>query len=188
MCNPSSSSPAHYSNTTSQKKLRSEDSCLFEEGYIFADRDSGFRSFCRTSGAKKRASSGPMCWTEDPFGAYPLPELHANAKSSFARSIHNVLPKISPSGSFSLEKLGFCQPYSNVHSYETPVFSTIGSGRCKPNLHMDSNVEVRPQDSFPVSGSYRDAEFLRVLVEESVPKNGGNRSEIRPTNCMQFEL
>ncbi|CAL5434416.1 unnamed protein product [Camellia sinensis] len=157
MCNPSSSSPAHYLNTTSQKKLRSEDSCL----------------------GKKRASSGPMCWTEDPFGAYPLPELHANAKSSFARSIHNVLPKLSPSGSFSLEKLGFCQPYSNVHSYETPVFSTIGSGRCKPNLHMDSNVEVRPQDSFPVSGSYRDAEFLRVLVEESVPKNGGNRSEIR---------
>ncbi|CAL5388342.1 unnamed protein product [Camellia sinensis] len=188
MCNPSSSNPAHYSNTTSQKKLRPEDSCLFEEEYISADRDSGFGSVCRTSGAKKRASSGPMCWTEDPFGAYPLPELHANAKSSFARSIHNVLPELLPSGSFSSEKLGFCQPYSNVHSYETPVFSTIGSGRSKPNLHMDSNVEVRPQDSFPVSGSHRDAEFLCVSVEESVSKNGGNRSEILPTDCIQFEL
>lgn len=129
-----------------------------------------------------------MCWTEDAFGAYPLPELHANAKSFFARSIHNVLPELLPSGSFSSENFGFCQPYSNVHSYETPVFSIIGSGRSKPNLHMDSNVEVRPQASFPVSGSYCDAEFLRVLVEESVLKNGGNRSEIRPTNCMQFEL
>ncbi|XP_028056631.1 uncharacterized protein LOC114260669 isoform X7 [Camellia sinensis] len=188
MCNPSSSNPAHYSNTTSQKKLRPENSCLFEEGYISADRDSGFGSFCQTSGAKKRASSGPMCWTEDHFGAYPLPELHANAKSSFARSIHNVLPELSPSGSFSSEKLGFCQPYSNVHSYETPVFSTIGSGRSKPNLHMDSNVEVRPQDSFPVSGSHRDAEFFCVSVEESVSKNGGNRSEILPTDCIQFEL
>ncbi|CAL5386283.1 unnamed protein product [Camellia sinensis] len=188
MRNPSSSNPAHYSNTTSQKKLRPENSCLFEEGYISADRDSGFGSFCRTSGAKKRASSGPMCWTEDHFGAYPLPELHANAKSSFARSIHNVLPELSPSGSFSSEKLGFCQPYSNVHSYETPVFSTIGSGRSKPNLHMDSNVEVRPQDSFPVSGSHRDAEFFCVSVEESVSKNGGNRSEILPTDCIQFEL
>ncbi|KAI8016121.1 hypothetical protein LOK49_LG05G01535 [Camellia lanceoleosa] len=188
MCNPSSSNPAHYSNTTSQKKLRPEDSCLFEEGYISADRDSGFGSFCRTSGAKKRASSGRMCWNEDPFGAYPLPELHANAKSSFARSIQDALPELSPSGSFSSEKLGFCQPYSNVHSYETPVFSTIGSGRSKPNLHMDSNVEVRPQDSFPVSGSHRDAEFLCASVEENVSKNGGNRSEIQPTDCIQFEL
>lgn len=175
-------------NALFHKKLGPEDSFSCEEGYISAKMDSGFSSFRQTSGSEKCASAHPKIWTKDPFGAYPLPGAHVNVKSSFERSKHDVLPKLSPSGKFSLEKLAFCEPYGHDNSYDTPIFSTIGSRRCKRSLFTDSKVEGRPQDLIPVEGSQGDAEFLHVPVEVSVAKDGENRSEKQQSGCAKVEL
>lgn len=188
ICNPSNPNQAHFSNALFRKKLGPEDSFSCKEGYISAKMDSGFSSFCQTSGSEKCASAHPKIWTKDPFGAYPLPGAHVNVKSSFERSKHDVLPKLSPSGKFSSVKLAFCEPYGHDNSYDTPIFSTIGSRRCKRSLFTDSKVEGRPQDLFPVEGSQGDAEFLHVPVEVSVAKDGENRSEKQRSGCAIVEL
>lgn len=199
ICNPSNPNQAHFSNALFHKKLGPEDSFSCEEGYISAKMDSGFSSFRQTSGSEKCASAHPKIWTKDPFGAYPLPGAHVNVKSSFERSKHDVLPKLSPSGKFSSEKLAFCEPYGHDNSYDTPIFSTIGSRRCKRSLFTDSKVEGRslftdskvegrPQDLIPVEGSQGDAEFLHVPVEVSVAKDGENRSEKQQSGCAKVEL
>ncbi|KAH7864793.1 hypothetical protein Vadar_033924 [Vaccinium darrowii] len=186
--NPSSPNPARYSNTLFHEELGPEDSFSFKEGYISAQMDPGFGPFCQSSGAEKHASAQPKIWSEDPFGAYPLPELHANFKSSLERSKHDVLRKSSPSGDLSSEKLAFCKPYSHDNSCEAPIFSTVGSRRCKRSLFMDSKVDRRPQDILPVEGSQGDADFLHVPGEESVAKDGENRSEKQQSDCAKAEL
>ncbi|KAL6978991.1 hypothetical protein U1Q18_020656 [Sarracenia purpurea var. burkii] len=184
--NPSSSNPLHFTNTICPKKRGSEDSFWFEEEYISAHRDSGFNSFCRTSGGKKHASAGRKLFTENPFGECPLPEPHTTGKSSFERSKRNVPHKFFPSGNFSSEKHTFCQPYSrHVHSHEPPIVSTIEPGRRKPYSYMDSKVEGRPRDLFPFEGSQGYAEIFHVSVDGNVAKDG---SESQQTECIEVKL
>ncbi|KAI8574102.1 hypothetical protein RHMOL_Rhmol01G0328500 [Rhododendron molle] len=188
ICNLLNPNQAHFSNALFHKKLGPEDSFSCEEGYISAKMDSGFSSFRQTSGSEKCASAHPKIWTKDPFGAYPLPGAHVNVKSSFERSKHDVLHELSPAGKFSSEKLAICEPYDHDNSYDTPIFSSIGSRRCKRSIFTDSKVEGRPQDLFPVEGSQKDAEFLHVPVEVSVAKDGENRSEKQQSGCAKVEL
>ncbi|XP_052186594.1 uncharacterized protein LOC127797600 isoform X3 [Diospyros lotus] len=186
-CNPRSKNLAYFSNIDFQKGLGSDDCSLLEEGYTSAGRDSGFSSFCPTSGSQKHVSFYPKLWKEDPFGAYPLPELHAKVKSSFERSRHNYLPEIFPRRTASSENLPFCGPYNHADSYGTPVFSTIGPAPSKPSLCTNPREEVRPLDSSPVAGTQGDAGFIRLPLEESLIEEE-TRSELHLTYCIKLEL
>ncbi|KAA8543646.1 hypothetical protein F0562_021608 [Nyssa sinensis] len=184
MSNPASSKPAHYINITFQKKFEPEDSCLFEGRYTSIDINSGFSSLCGNSGAEMHASSNCKLWTEDPFGACPVPDSHANARSSFERSKHDIPAECSP----FLEKLAFCQQLSHVNSHVTPIFSNTGSQQTKPNLSPDSNMKGRPQESFHIAGSRGDDEFPNISVRESVRKEEENKWKNQPTDPGNFEL
>ncbi|GFY99374.1 hypothetical protein Acr_13g0007750 [Actinidia rufa] len=187
--NPSSSNPNHFSNHIVPKNLGPEDSFLFEKGYISADRDLGFGSFCQTPGTKRRAPADAKLWIEDPFGSYLLPEVHSNVKSSFQRPKHDFLHEFSPPVSFSSEKLAFCRPHSQTNSYATPIFSTVGCGRCKPNLFVDSKVEDKLRDLFPAVGSQGDAEKTDALGSNDLSSENGEPLEESDSkdNCSDFK-
>ncbi|KAA8535217.1 hypothetical protein F0562_030220 [Nyssa sinensis] len=136
-----------------------------------------------SAGAEKQASSNCKLWTEDPFGACPVPDLHVNARSSFEISKHDVPAECSPVS----EKLAFCQQLSHVNSYETPIFSNTGSQQTKPNLSPDSNMKGRPQESFHIAGLGGDDEFPNISVQESVRKNEENKLKSQPTDPGKFE-
>ncbi|KAA8535203.1 hypothetical protein F0562_030206 [Nyssa sinensis] len=136
-----------------------------------------------SAGAEKHASSNCKLWTEDPFGACPVPDLHVNARSSFEISKHDVPAECSPVS----EKLAFCQQLSHVNSYETPIFSNTGSQQTKPNLSPDCNMKGRPQESFHIAGLGGDDEFPNISVQESVRKNEENKLKSQPSDPGKFE-
>lgn len=176
-CKASISNPAHVYNKIFNKRVRPENNFLFDEGIDSDKMDPGFSPFCQSLKMKTHASPDPNLWNENCFGAYSSPYSNGKMKSIFERSDCGF----SPRGGFPLEKHPFCQPSSHLHSYETPVFTTNGSGLNKPDFCMDSGVDI-PQYSSPVAGSWREAK------EETLGKGKEDESEFRVTNYEKLEL
>ncbi|KAM7521980.1 hypothetical protein LguiA_011882 [Lonicera macranthoides] len=161
--NPSTSVPS----TTFKKISDLDEDYWFEEKYTTGNMNSGFDSFCRTSGTKESPSSRYRVWTEDPFGA--------NAKLFSERSKHDVAAEYSPCDSSFLNKPAFWQPNN---SFESPIF---------PNIRSDSRIERKPRESFHV-GCMEDKEFSNIPVEGTVNKDGGKKPQISPPVTENFEL
>ena len=182
---PSSSKPAHHSNSAFLGKEGPHESWLFGDGYTSVDINPDFSSLYRTSETKK-APPGPKFWTDKLSGAFPVPELHIGAKTLYEQSIRGFPVEYSPSSSSFYEKPAFYKPSNHTHTYGSSIFNDIGARPDEPDFSL--KMESKPPDSFHIAGSLGDIEFPDISVQESVSKYEEHASSIQPTDCQKFGL
>ncbi|WJZ89250.1 hypothetical protein VitviT2T_008478 [Vitis vinifera] len=182
---PSSSKPAHHSNSAFLGKEGPHESWLFGDGYTSVDINPDFSSLYRTSETKK-APPGPKFWTDKLSGAFPVPELQIGAKTLYEQSIRGFPVEYSPSSSSFYEKPAFYKPSNHTHTYGSSIFNDIGARPDEPDFSL--KMESKPPDSFHIAGSLGDIEFPDISVQESVSKYEEHASSIQPTDCQKFGL
>ncbi|RVX22946.1 hypothetical protein CK203_008395 [Vitis vinifera] len=173
---PSSSKPAHHSNSAFLGKEGPHESWLFGDGYTSVDINPDFSSLYRTSETKK-APPGPKFWTDKLSGAFPVPELQIGAKTLYEQSIRGFPVEYSPSSSSFYEKPAFYKPSNHTHTYGSSIFNDIGARPDEPDFSL--KMESKPPDSFHIAGSLGDIEFPDISVQESVSKYEEHASKAR---------
>ncbi|KAB1670633.1 hypothetical protein ES319_1Z151300v1 [Gossypium barbadense] len=159
---------------------------LLEERCNGVDIDLGFSSFHCTSQANL-PSVGSQLWAEDPIGAFPVPELNLNVKSSFNTPKHSESIHCLPFSCFTSEKFAFCQPLNQTNAFDSSVFSNIGAGSIKHALSPDSGRQGVPLDLFD-AGQHREIGFLDLSVRGRVNGDDKRKPKSPPANCKQLEF
>ncbi|XVF05861.1 hypothetical protein REPUB_Repub05bG0209600 [Reevesia pubescens] len=167
-----------------QGKIAPSNTWLLEEGCNPIDIDLGFSSSQFTSEANLPSLESKL-WTHDCLGAFPVSELNFDIKSCFDRPKHGESIRYS---SFTSEKVAFCQPFNQTNSYDSPVFSNVGSGSVKRDLSPDSRIEGVPLDSSNTAGPHTERGFPDLSVQGSVSGEDKRKLKFRLANCEQFEL
>ncbi|XP_022732172.1 uncharacterized protein LOC111286460 isoform X3 [Durio zibethinus] len=168
-------------------KIGPSQTWFFEEGCNSVDIDLGFSSSHCTSEANLPSLESKL-WTEDPIGAFPVPELNFDVKSCFARPKPSESIQCSPFGRFTSEKFAFRQSINHKNSYNSPVFSNVGSGSIQRDLSRDSRMQGVPLDSSNTAGPHRETGFPDLSVQRSIRRDDKRKSNFRPANCEQFPL
>ncbi|KAL3530982.1 hypothetical protein ACH5RR_010304 [Cinchona calisaya] len=159
---PSISKTAHNSNSTPEKRLKPENSRLFETACDPGKIVPGHSSYCQTPETTKHSSSRSKLWIEDPFGTSGDPNSYDSG--SFFEGFSKSSADCSPSCNLASEKIDFHQPKLENNM----------SGSSMLNLSEDCNM---------VYGTQKILHADSCLVSErlSFTKEGNENSDILAT-------